>query len=165
MYYSRQKIVDTANMCIGINEFSNEHRMILATYNSWAKPHKMYEMTLKDSWCACFVSACFITNGYSNIIPCECSCSRMVAKAKAMGIWYESDEIIPDNGDLILYDWQDTGIGDCKGNPDHIGIVTNVYANVITVVEGNYNDSVKERKIKVNAKYIRGYIKPRYTIS
>ena len=64
----------------------------------------------------------------------------------------------------ILYDWQDTGVGDNTGCPDHIGTVTEVYQNsgYMVVGEGNYCDSVKKRTISINGRFIRGFITPRY---
>ena len=35
--------------------------------------------------------------------------------------------------------------------------------NTITLIEGNYSNSVKRRTIEVNARYIRGYGIPKYT--
>ena len=81
-----------------------------------------------------------------------------------MGIWVENDAYVPDPGDAILYDWDDNGVGDCTGWPDHIGTVETVNRNtgVMTIIEGNFNDAVQRRTIKVNARYIRGYICPKY---
>ena len=41
-------------------------------------------------------------------------------------------------------------------------MVEKVSGNTITVIEGNYSDSVKRRTIKVNGRYIRGYGVPKY---
>ena len=43
-----------------------------------------------------------------------------------------------------------------------MGIVEKVEGNTITVIEGNYSNSVKRRTIAVNGKYIRGYGVPKY---
>ena len=48
------------------------------------------------------------------------------------------------------------------GNGDHVGIVEKVEDGAITVIEGNYSNSVKRRTIQVNDKYIRGYGVPKY---
>ena len=84
----------------------------------------------------------------------------MIELAIKAGMWVENDGYIPRIGDCVLYDWQDSGIGDCKGGADHIGIVENVTnSGIIKVIEGNYNDAVGRRTISVNGKYIRGFIK------
>ena len=63
---------------------------------------------------------------------------------------------------MIFYDWQDSAEGDNKGTPDHVGIVEYVNGDYIHVIEGNKNDAVGERTIKVNGRYIRGFIVPKY---
>ena len=62
-----------------------------------------------------------------------------------------------------MYDWQDSGSGDNTGTPDHIGIVEKVDGKTVTVIEGNYNDSVKRRQIQIGGRYIRGYVTPKYS--
>lgn len=159
---NRLTIVNTARACIGTKEHTDRHRTILKIYNDYVKRWGLYQVKESDAWCATFVSACFIASGLPHIFPIECSCSRMLSKANTMGIWVENDAYKPKIGDLILYDWQDSGKGDNVGNPDHVGIVENVVFNRITVIEGNYSDSVKRRVIGLNSRYIRGYITPRY---
>ena len=79
-----------------------------------------------------------------------------------MGRWKEDDSYVPSVGDYIYYDWQDDGIGDNTGWPDHVGIVYSVNGNDLVIIEGNYKDSVGYRNMKVNGKYIRGYGLPNY---
>ena len=117
-----------------------------------------------DNWCATFASAVFIAVGYKDIFPVECSCGQMIELAKKMKIWVENDAYVPELGDCMLYDWDDTGKGDDKGWPEHIGIVTyvNRKSGYIEVTEGNYQKSVKKRTVNINGRYIRGYIAPRF---
>ncbi len=82
-----------------------------------------------------------------------------------MGIWEENDAYVPKKGDIILYDWQDSGKGDNVGNPDHIGIVTNIVNRYMTITEGNKNDAVEDRGMAVNSNCIRGYICPKYDVT
>ena len=86
----------------------------------------------------------------------------MIAKLKDMRIWQENDAHVPAPGDLIFYDWQDSGKGDNSGAPDHVGMVEKVSGKTITVIEGNYHDSVKRRTIQADSRYIRGYGLPDY---
>jgi peptidoglycan hydrolase-like protein with peptidoglycan-binding domain len=86
----------------------------------------------------------------------------MITLAQKMGIWVENDAHKPEPGDIILYDWDDSGSGDNKGNSDHVGVVEKVSGTTITVIEGNYSNAVKRRTLKVNGKYIRGYIVPKF---
>lgn len=61
-----------------------------------------------------------------------------------------------------MYDWDDSGSSDCIGYPEHVGIVSSVSKSTIKVIEGNKNDAVGYRNLKVNGKYIRGYCLPDY---
>ncbi len=82
-----------------------------------------------------------------------------------LGEWDENDARVPKAGDIIFYDWQDSGVGDNKGTPDHVGIVEEVCGSAITVIEGNRNNAVGRRKIAVNGRYIRGYGVPKFETS
>ena len=165
---TRDDVVKCLEMLKGITEGSQSHKLIIDTFNKSGLCTR-YKMTLKDPWCATTVSFAFIVNklagrlGSGAVFQCvECSCAKMVELAKKQGIWKESDSYIPQKGDVIMYDWQDSGVGDNKGTPDHVGIVVSVKDGVIKVIEGNYKDSIGERSIKVNGKNIRGFILPKY---
>ena len=86
----------------------------------------------------------------------------MIDLYKAAGRWQENDAYVPDVGDVVFYDWQDTGKGDNTGYPDHVGMVCGVSGSTIKVVEGNKNDAVEYRDLQVNGRYIRGYGLPDY---
>lgn len=161
--YSRDAIVGVATAWIGHNESDGTHKQIIDVYNSHTPLARGYQVKYTDSWCATFVSAVAIKAEYTDIIPTECSCQRMIDLFKAKGDWVELDSYIPKRGDIIFYDWDDNGVGDNSGWSDHVGIVASVSDDLIVVIEGNYNNSVKCRHIAVNAKDIRGYGVPRYT--
>lgn len=159
---SRQHFVANAVKWLGYNEKDGSHRTIIDVYNKKTPLPRGYAVKYTDAWCATFVSAVAIKCGYADIIPIECSCSQMIALAKTKAIWEERDDYAPSPGDLILYDWQDSGVGDNVGTPDHVGIVSSVGNGVIVVIEGNYGNAVKYRTLEKNAKYIRGYICPNF---
>ena len=119
-------------------------------------------MKITDPWCAMTMACLAIKLGITDIIPVECGCGEMIELCKKMGIWIEDDAYVPEPGDLIFYDWQDSGKGDNKGWPDHVGIVEKVAGSIITVIEGNYKNAVSYRAIGVNARNIRGYACPKY---
>lgn len=148
----RSKVVNTIN---NIN-----HDKIIQVYNKQKKLPRGYLMKKSDPWCAATVSAVFLLNGYDKIS--ECSCVEMVKKAQNLGIWVESDSFRPSVGDVVLYDWQDTGAGDNTGIPDHVGIVIAAGSKTFTVREGNKMMSVGNRTLDYNAKFIRGFITPPY---
>lgn len=162
MSCTRNEIVKQAQAWVGLKESNGSHKKIIDLYNTIRPLPRGYKLGYKDPWCAGTISALAVVCNATDIIPTECSCLRMIEQAKATGIWVESDAYKPAPGDIMMYDWDDSGIGENKNNPDHVGIVEQVSGNTITVIEGNYSNAVKRRSVSVNGKYIRGYIVPKY---
>lgn len=160
---TREEIVSQAKKWIGLNERDGSHMEIINIYNSHKPLARGYSVQKNDAWCATFVSAVSIKCSATDIMPTECSCERMIALYKKAGRWIENDDYAPQIGDIIFYDWDDNGVGDNKGHSDHVGIIIEVNGTSLKVIEGNYNNSVAIRNIKVNGKYIRGYGLPNYT--
>lgn len=158
----RDKVVAQAQSWIGKKESDGSHKEIIDVYNSHKPLARGYSVKYTDAWCATFVSAVAIKCGVTDILPTECGCESMIGLFKNLGEWVENDAYIPSPGDVIFYDWQDSGSGDDTGYADHVGIVEKVTKNTITVIEGNYSDSVKRRKLQVNGQYIRGFGVPKY---
>ena len=156
------KVVSQAQAWVGLKESNGSHKQIIDVYNSHKPLARGYAVKYTDAWCATFVSAVAIKMGCTDLIPCECSCPRMITLMQNMGIWVENENRVPNPGDIIFYDWEDSGSGDNKGSSDHVGIVEKVEGNTITVIEGNYSNSVKRRSLAVNGRYIRGYGAPKY---
>lgn len=164
----RSKVANWLKQYVGIKEGSAEHKAILAVYNN-SKLCPRYTMTVNDAWCATAVSAAFIAcglagaSGSGKLFQCvECSCQNMISKAMTQGIWVENDAYVPKVGDVIMYDWQDSGVGDNTGVADHVGIVFAVSGSTLKIIEGNKSDTVSYRNLSVNGRYIRGYITPNY---
>ena len=156
------KVVKQAQAWIGRNEADGSHEYIIDIYNKHKPLAENYVVKPYDSWCATFVSSVAIKLGYTDIIPTECSCQRMIELFKKFDAWVENENVTPKAGWIIFYDWQDSGTGDNKGWSDHVGIVEKVSGSTITVIEGNRNNAVSRRVLMVNGKYIRGYAVPKY---
>ena len=154
----RSDVVNKINSLSG----SSGHHWVVDTYNSIKPLPRGYVLQYSNYWCAATVSAVFHSLGYDDLA--ECSCVMMVKKAKNLGIWEENDAYIPKEADVILYDWEDDGKGDNKGEPNHIGIVieVNEAKKTFVVREGNKNNSLGNREMKINGKTIRGFITPNY---
>lgn len=155
-------LIARARNWIGCKESDGSHKKIIDIYNSHRPLARGYKVKYTDAWCATFVSACSIKCGMTDIIPTECGCAEMIKLFQKLGEWNESDSRTPKPGDIIFYDWQDCGKGDNSGIPDHVGIVEMVSGGIITVIEGNKNNAVGRRQIRVNGRYIRGYGIPKY---
>ena len=159
----RQSYVNAAISYLGCKESDGSHKKIIDLYNSHKPLARNYAVKYTDSWCATFVSAMAIKTGLTDIIPTECGCGQMIQLFQKLGAWVENDTYRPSTGDVIFYDWDDNGVGDDTGWPEHVGIVVSVSGNTIKVIEGNKSDSVSYREIAVNGRYIRGYGVPKYS--
>lgn len=156
------EVVKQAVAWLGFNESTGTHKQIIDIYNSHKPRPRGYKVKYTDPWCATTVSAVAIALGYTDIIPVECSCPKMIELLKKLECWVEDESIVPKPGYIAFYDWDDNGVGDNIGAPEHVGIVEKVLNGKITIIEGNYSNSVKRRTISVNGKYIRGYGVPKY---
>lgn len=137
----------------GIKEGGREHKELIGTYNTIKPLPYGYTMTVKDPWCAAFLSAIAKLLGYAKF-PFECSCSRMLKKAQEAGLatWNRGYE--PKVGDLLIYDL------DGNGKADHIGVVVWVQGGKCWIVEGNYSNAVKVRCIAIDEPIVFAWICP-----
>lgn len=140
---------DFALQFVGIKQGSARHKEIIDGYNNGVKPlPRSYRVTYSDSWCATFVSYVMLKCGATNA-PYECSCYYMKKKATT------NKQIVktPKINDLVIYDWGN------NGTLDHVGIITEINGNVLTVVEGNKSKQVGVRTISKNSSEIDCYIR------
>lgn len=158
----RQSVVNVMRGWLGYSEKNGKFRSIIDLYNTQKPLPVGYKVKYTDEWCAATVTAAGIQAGLHDIILGECSCSRMIALYQAVGRWMENDAYRPQLGDIIMYDWDDTGAGENKGAPEHVGIVAEVNGNTLTIIEGNKGQAVATRTMAVNGRYIRGYCLPDY---
>ena len=160
----RQYLADIFQEWLGAKRGSLVHRQILTIYNSYRPLARNYAVKVNDAWCATTVSAAWIKAGIAKYTGTECSCAKLIEIAKSKKCWVENDAYVPKIGDCLLYDWDDDGVGDCLGTPEHIGMVIKVANDYISVIEGNKgsNSVVGIRTVKINSRYIRGFITPNY---
>lgn len=156
-YEARNEITSRALSYVGVEEGSQLHHYLIDQYNKIKPLPRYYEVQYTDAWCATFVSAIAKLSNMLDIIPAECSCEYMIEGFRKLKRWREDENYKPQIGDICFYDWQDTGVGDDTGEADHVGIVTKVWENSFVVTEGNYSDMVKNRELRVNAQYLRGF--------
>lgn len=161
---ARNAVCRQARAWLGRRQSDGSHREIIDLYNL-NRPAGGYVMTYTDPWCACFVSAVGMAAGLSAVIVPGVNCDGMIETYRARGRWVEDDSYLPEPGDLIFYDWQDSGAGDNQGSSDHVGIVVDTDERTITVIEGNKGAEqvVAYRTIPRNGKHIRGFAVPDYT--
>jgi len=156
-YEARILLAEHALAYVGVKEGSELHSLLVEKYNQIKPLPRYFEMTVDLPWCAMFVSVIAAMTNMLDIIPAECSCEYMIEGFRKLKRWREDENYKPQIGDICFYDWQDSGIGDDTGEADHVGIVTRVWESSFMVTEGNYSDAVKNRELKVNAQYLRGF--------
>lgn len=130
---------EVATNYIGIREGTQEHKKIIDTYNSIVPLPRYYNLSYNDSWCMAFVSVMALEAGLKDF-PFECSVPIVYNNMLSNGLITNE----PKAGYLIFYSW------DCNSLADHVGIVDTVEGNIITTIEGNYNDEVKKRTIDIS---------------
>lgn len=160
----RKKLISTATAYLGCKESDGSHRKIIDIYNAHKPLAVGYKVTYTDAWCSTFVSAMSILCGFTKILPTECGCGRHIDLFKKLDSWVESDTYVPTMGDVIFYNWNDSGVGECTTGASHVGIVTACNGKNITVIEGNISNAVGYRNLSVGGRYIRGYGVPKYAL-
>ena len=138
---SAQDVLNVMRSWIGYSEANGKFRQIIDLYNSHQPLARGYAVQYTDEWCDTAVSAAAIQADCVDLIGTECGCEKHIEIFKEKGIWIEDGTIVPLPGDIILYNW------DCQAQPndgysDHIGYVESVSGQMITVMEGNYNEEV-----------------------
>ena len=123
--------------------------------------------TYSYPWCATFVSWCANQAGIpTSVIPKHCGCTAGMEWFKNNGRWeyssYYGGDYTPKAGDIVYY----TNSNNIWVS-DHVGIVTGINGEYLTVVEGNTeNNQVKEyttnNKRRLNSGYVIGYGIPAY---
>ena len=158
----RARVCARARLWLGRREADGSHKEIIDIYNQIVPLPRGYRLQYNDPWCAGFVSALAQTLGLTDRIFPECGCGPMVEQYRKAGRWMEDDAYVPQPGDVIFYDWQDSGLGDNRGEPDHVGLVLTAEGDRITEIEGNCGHAVAIRTLFRDGRYIRGYGLPDY---
>lgn len=145
------KLTDTARQYLGVRGQTQAHTNLVNYYNTYVYPlidnNRKYKMKYTDDWCAMFVSVVAHMNGLKQF-PYEVSVYYMTLKARQMGLITSN----PKENDLIIYDWNN------NGTLDHVGMVTNVSGDTITVIEGNGGNQVIYRTVNRYAPFIECFI-------
>ena len=158
---NRADVVSVVKSWEGATYGGSTHHKIIDIYNA-----KVGGMDYYSPWCAATASAAAIKAGAADHYPLGISCGRIIEKAKSMGIWVEDDAYTPTVGDWVIYDWSDGSNYahyDNKEGHDHIGTVVAVGDGTFEVTEGNMGRPARvgRRPMRVNGRYIRGFVHPR----
>ena len=156
----RQAFAGTFISYLGTVEGSEKHLELIARYNANPRLPRGYRMRAGDSWCAAAPSAVALQLRLEDYIYPECSCPEMIRLYQNRGRWQEADGCLPRTGDLVMYDWEDDGVGDNQGGADHVGVVVEAAPDRMLIVEGNRGHRVGLRELRPDARSIRGFCCP-----
>lgn len=142
----------------GAQELGTFHQRLVEEYNKIEPLPANYKVSLNDPWCAIYVSAMWHKWMTGYWFPFECSCTRMIAAARARNKFYASNNSEGKVGWLMFYDWER------DGSPDHVGYIIDIdkKLNRVRTIEGNYSNMVKERYISIGDRRIFGYVALEY---
>lgn len=132
-------------------------------------PEKEAFEELKNAWCAAFVYHVCMLSG----VPLPIKHPKCTHRFAGVGAWYEwsddggfffrdTDSFSPQRGDIIIYDHIVPENKKPENSPwhDHIGIITSVQGDYLTVAEGNIgNDNVSGLVIRNRGDRIGGFIR------
>lgn len=106
-------------------------------------------------WCACFVSWCGNQCGYleTERLPKFAGCEQGALWFQERGCFLPGG-VEPKPGMLVFFDWEKDGN---DGQPDHVGIVTEVKENTFCTVEGNVDDECRQKVYSVDNPAILGF--------
>ena len=162
---SRADVVKVVKSWEGATQGSSTQHKIIDIFNK-----RVGGMSYTAPWCAATASAAAIQAGAANYYPLSASCGAIINGARKMGIWVESDSFVPTIGDWVIYDWSDGSNYakyDNREGHDHIGTVVAVGNGTFDVTEGNMGrpPRVGRRHMKVNGRYIRGFVHPKLPLT
>lgn len=128
------------------------HEMMVTTYNTIKPLPRNYEVTIKDPWCAIFISAAAQAVKLTDIIYPECSSTKMYQEYVKRNLNAPANAR-PEIGWIAFYGTNDT-------NMNHVGVVANVGPTGFTTIEGNWNDRVSIRAHSYSAPIVRAFGTP-----
>lgn len=145
-------IVKVANSQIGVKESPYNN----VKYNTWFYGREVKDKNSRDTshaWCVVFISWCADRAGIStDVVPKTAGVGSIMNFYKNAGRYKtRSSGYVPKVGDIAIF-----------GNGSHAGIVVACDGKTVSIVEGNYSDSVKLNTYKVGTRTISGYCTPNY---
>lgn len=147
-----EKAIEIARAKIGMHEEGGEN---MGPIVEWAfAPWSKSKVGFWSKWCAAFVCTCFLEAGSASIRKLASTSCDMLWKncQKAGYAWINfktPTQKRPEAGDIVFY-------GTSK-DLYHVGLITEVNENKITVIEGNDNNSVRESVHPINQPSIFGF--------
>lgn len=151
----RDKVINLALSQLGYKEKANGWTKYGQWYTDNLLKGTKYDFS-KSDWCVMFITWCMLNSGvspnaYPTTSPQGSSVGYNLRWMEAKGYRTGSDDM-PKVGDLVYYSWS-------NNEWDHIGLCIKVDGTtagnaVMTVIEGNYNNGVGQRRIAYRDKRV-----------
>ena len=133
--------------------------------------YKISGLSKGQPWCAAFINACAKTVGglVNVIIPQTYGAGDVprIGVHNKWGLWIEGPHkgniVTPQPGDMILFRWESYSGVDTYFS-DHIGVVKEVYNNIVYTIEGNSGNRVRKREYSIGNRCINGYYRPNWNL-
>lgn len=141
-----EKLIELVKGELGVAEPTGEDK-----YIKWYNNCTGAKLPLSVAWCAVFVSWAAVNAGIAFKPFASCTLMRNYLRGRAL---YKTRREHAQNakaGELVFYDW------DASGDCDHVGVIVARDGDTLTVIEGNKNDAVGERRINAYSVLIAGY--------
>lgn len=147
-----EKLIKKAISFLGVSEPTGDDQFIRYYNNLTGAAFNM-----SVAWCAIFVTVVARMVGMpTSLIPTFASCDIGANWFRNKGRYekskYYGGSYIPKRGDVIFYSSKHM-----QNDSTHTGYAVSVTGDTIKAIEGNKNDAVGYRTIKISDKYIIGY--------
>ena len=155
---AKEKLIEWCKKQVGYHEGDNNWNKYagnadLITWYGWRPQNQ--------PWCDIFVDSAFLNcfgldraamMTFQPIGQGTALCSASANYYKANSAWFDKPEV----GDQVFFNH--------SGGINHTGIVIAVSGGVVTTIEGNSSDSVRQNAYSIGASYIAGYGRPKWSI-
>ncbi len=146
----RTAMVAVAESQIGVTEKPYNN----VKYNTWYYGHTVCEArkgATRYAWCVVFLSWCADQAGVpQSVFPKIAGVSGLKTFFSNQGRYYKAKGYTPKAGDVVFF------------GTSHVGVVASVEDGIVTVIEGNYTDSVALTTYKLGSSKLTGYGSPNY---
>lgn len=145
-------IVEVAKSQVGVREKAYNN----VKYNTWFYGQEVRDKNSRSTnhaWCVVFISWCADRAGIpTSVVPKTAGVWYIYEFYKDQGLYHtRKSGYVPNPGDIVIF----SSIG-------HAGIVESVSGSTVTVIEGNYSDSVVRNTYSIKSSKIAGYASPDY---
>lgn len=156
-----EDVLTVAKAQLGYRESTRNVILVEDALKGYTRFGDWYGLPYGD-WCAMYVSFCL---DFAQVegVPLDCAVNPWIDSLKNAEMYGEAGIYIPRAGDIIFFDYEQTGEPGIPVIADHVGLVTEVLlsedgqSGTITTIEGNVEDQVLSLTYDAKDPRIIGY--------